>query len=114
MTFTPASHLEETVVEHFHTSTDFMDEAISHWEMLIEDVKSGSVVLQLKPITDQAVQNLLNAKENNNLLHMVLGMLKQIDRFKLFGESQILKINVEICSTKPQQGEIYNVNDVHF
>ncbi|XP_062571659.1 uncharacterized protein LOC134233692 [Saccostrea cucullata] len=61
------------------TDTAILEEAITHGQMDIEDVSSGSVVIQLRPVTDQAVQTLLNARENNRLVELVLGMIKRVN-----------------------------------
>lgn len=91
-------HVEHTLLEKFNTSTAvFEEEAASQGEMFLEKIKSGSVVLQLRPITDQAVQTLLNAKENNKLLQMILGILKQINISKMLNGSETLDINLQVC-----------------
>ena len=85
-----------------------MENAISHGEMYVDDIKPGSVVLQLRPVTEQAANKLLNAKENNRLLEMVLEMLEHIDLEKRVDVSKPLKIKVQVwyaSSTKPKQGE---------
>ena len=84
-----------------------METAISHGEMYVDDIKPGSVVLQLRPVTEQAVNKLLNAKENNRLLEMVLEMLEHTDIVKQVDVSKPLKIQVQVwyaSSTIPKTG----------
>ena len=84
-----------------------MENAISHGEMYVDDIKPGSVVLQLRPVTEQAANKLLNAKENNRLLEMVLEMLEHTDIEKRVDVSKPLKIKVQVwyaSSTKPKPG----------
>ena len=76
--------------------------------MYVEGIKPGSVVLLLRPVTEQAVNKLLNAKENNRLLEMVLEMLEHTDIEKRVDVSKPLKIKVQVWyagSTKPKQGD---------
>ena len=85
-----------------------METAISHGEMYVDDIKPGSVVLQLRPVTEQAANKLLNAKENNRLLEMVLEMLEHTDIEKQVDVSKPLKIKVQVwyaSSTIPKRGE---------
>lgn len=93
-------HPLQEYVEHklLYTSTAGIEvEAASKGEMFIDEVKSGSVVLRLRPITDQAVQALLNAKENNKLLNMIVGILKQIHIPEMFNDPGTLEIKVQVC-----------------
>lgn len=53
---------------------------IAYGHMDIENVSCGSVVLQLRPLTDHAVKTLLNARENNILVDIIFGMLKNIKK----------------------------------
>lgn len=102
--------IERNLRKEFYMSTsEFEEEAASHGEMFIDDVTLGSVVLQLRPITDQAVQTLLNAKENNKLLQMILGMLKQINISKIFHGSETVQIKLQVCyasQRESNQGKI--------
>ena len=85
-----------------------MENAISHGEMYVDNIKPDSVVLQLRPATEQAVNKLLNAKENNRLLEMVLEMLEHTDIEKRVDVSKPLKIKVQVWyagSAKPKQGD---------
>lgn len=55
---------------------DILEEIISQGQMDVDYVTNDPVVLQLRPLTDDAVNTLLNAKENNRLLKMIFGILK--------------------------------------
>ncbi|XP_078339927.1 uncharacterized protein LOC111110586 isoform X5 [Crassostrea virginica] len=96
----------ERLTEEFRASaSEIMENAISHGEMYVDDIKPGSVVLQLRPVTEQAANKLLNAKENNRLLEMVLEMLEHTDIEKRVDVSKPLKIKVQVwyaSSTKPK------------
>lgn len=88
-------HVEQKLL---YTSTaGFEEEAALQGEMFIDEVKSGSVVLRLRPITDGAVHTLLNAKKNNKLLQMILGILKQINLPEMLNDSGTLEIDVQVC-----------------
>ncbi|XP_078324280.1 uncharacterized protein LOC111123198 isoform X2 [Crassostrea virginica] len=87
------------------TETEILEEAISLGQMDLYDISSGSVVLQLRPLTDQATQTLLNAKENNHLLEMIFGMLKRVNISQMMDGSKPLEIKVQVCyasTTKPK------------
>ena len=100
---------DERLIEQFRASASgMMESAISHGEMYVDDIKPGSVILQLRPVTEQAATKLLNAKENNRLLEMILGMLEHTDIGKQVDISKPLNIKVQVWyanSTKPKQGE---------
>lgn len=84
--------------------------ALGHMD--IENVDSGSVVLRLRPLTDQAVQTLLNAKKNNKLIDMIIGMLKNINIADKINDTEPLKIKVQVYYASPakeNQGEIIDV-----
>ena len=83
----------------------FFEEAIMHGQTNIEHVLPGSVVLQLRPVTDEAVQTLLNAKENNALLDMIFGMLKQANIYEILDSSESLELKVQVCYANPDQGD---------
>lgn len=76
--------------------TRILEEAIAHGQMDIEDVATGSVVIQLRPVTDQAVQILLNARENNRLVEMVLGMLKRVNAPDMMQGTESLEVRVQV------------------
>lgn len=89
--------------------TEISSEVISH-QLDLETVSHGSVVLQLRPITDQAVQTLLNAKHNNRLVEMIYGMLTQVDIEKILNDAEPLKIRVNVCyaySVKAKPGKLH-------
>ena len=97
------------LTEEFRASaSEIMENAISHGEMYVDGIQPGSVVLQLRPVTEQAVNKLLNAKENNRLLEMVLEMLEHTDLEKKVDVSKPLQIKVQVwyaSSTEPKPGE---------
>ena len=103
--------VEQKLLMKFRTSTaGFQEEAASQGEVFIDGFTPGSIVLQLRPITDQAAQNLLNAKENNKLFQMILGILKQINISELFNGSETLEINLQVCyARKSNQGNIIHL-----
>lgn len=77
-----------------------------HGQMITEDIYRGSIVLYLRPITDDAVQTLLNAKCNNKLLEMIFGILKKVS-IENIDDGEPLKIKVQIQyakSSKEKQG----------
>lgn len=86
------------------SSTGVLSEVISH-QLDLETVSHGSVVLQLRPITDQAVQTLLNAKHNNTLVKMIYGMLRQVDCENVLNDAEPLKIRVNVCYANSVKGK---------
>lgn len=85
---------------------------VANVHMNIENVDSGSVVLRLRPLTDQAVQTLLNARENNKLVDMIIGMLKNINIADKMNETEPLEIKVQVYYASPakeNQGELVDV-----
>ena len=98
--------VEQALYQHIVSNDiECFEEAIIHGQTNIESVLLGSVVLQLRPVTDEAVQTLLNAKENNALLNMILGMLKQSNIYEIMGSSESLELKVQVCYAKPDQGD---------
>lgn len=83
------------------TDTGILEEAIAHGQMDITGVDSGSVVIQLKPVTDQAVQTLLNARENNRLVEMILGMLKRVNAPEVMQRTEPLEVKVQVSYASP-------------
>lgn len=69
--------VEIYLYECFSSSETFSEEVFTQGQMGVEQVSHGSIVIRLRPISEQAVQNLLSAKENNKLLEMIGGILKQ-------------------------------------
>ena len=106
---TASPQVEQALYQRFQsTETEILEEAISLGQMDLYDISSGSVVLQLRPVTDQATQTLLNAKENNHLLEMIFGMLKRVNISQMMDGSKPLEIKVQVCyasTTKPKSGE---------
>lgn len=70
---------------------------MAYGHMDIENVSCGSVVLQLRPLTDQAVKTLLNAKKNNKLVDIIFGMLKNIKIADKIDGTEPLEIKVQVC-----------------
>lgn len=82
------------------SSTGISEESISCGQMYIEKVSKGSVVLQLRPVTDQAVKTLLNARENNRLVEMITGMLQKSNIAKIM-DGTMFEITVQVRYAKP-------------
>lgn len=85
---------------------------MAYGQMIIEKVLRGSLVLQLRPLTDQAVKTLLNAKENNKLVDIIFRMLKNIKIAEKIDGTEQLKIMVQVCYASPAKentGEEINV-----
>lgn len=78
------------------SDTGILGEALKDRQNDIEDTLSGSVLIRLRPVTDQAVQNLISAKENNNLLQMVFGILRRLNITKLMSEKESLQIQIKV------------------
>ena len=104
-------NVEETIYEGYNLSATGMEEVTaSEAEMTIEKTLLGSVVFQLRPLTDQAAQNLLDAKTNNRLVKMVCGILNQVKIPEMTSGSKPLEIKVQVCyarSAKPNEGKVY-------
>lgn len=81
-------------------NADILETAISCGQMDISEATKGSVVLQLRPVTDDAVQTLLNANENNKLFDMILKMLKKVDKAKVLDYERSLQIRVQVVYAK--------------
>lgn len=95
------SQVEQALQDTHTSSTRILEEAISHGQMDIEEVFEGSVVLQLRPLTDQAVQTLLSARENNRLVEMIIGMLQKANIAKITDGTIPVEIKVQIKYAKP-------------
>lgn len=76
---------------------------MAYGKMIIEKVSHGSLVLQLRPLTDQAVKTLLNAKENNKLVDIIFGMLNNIKFADKIDGTKPLKIMVQVCYASQTQ-----------
>lgn len=72
--------------------------------MDIENVSCGSVVLQLRPLTDHAIKTLLDAKKNNNLVEIVFGMLKNINIADKMDKTEPVEIKVQVCYANRTKG----------
>lgn len=80
------------VLENYHFSdAEILQEAICYGQMDIVNVSTGSVVILLKPHTDQANQTLLYAKDNMRIVQMIIGMLGKIDNEQFMINTDILK-----------------------
>lgn len=104
---TEEGHTESRIEQALYnesSNTGILSEVMTH-QLDLETVSHGSVVLQLRPITDQAVQTLLNAKHNNKLVEMIYGMLKQVDIEKILNDTEPLKIRVNVCYANSVEGK---------
>lgn len=91
----------EQALQNIHpSSTGISEDSISCGQMYIEKVSKGSVVLQLRPVTDQAVKTLLNARENNRLVEMIPGMLQKSNIAKIM-DGTMFEITVQVRYAKP-------------
>lgn len=94
--------LEEYLNQHISPDDAFIrEEVLTHGQMDMEDVRQGSIVLRLRPITDQAVQNLLNAKKNNNLVEMICAILKQVHIEKMVDETTPITVGIQVIYSYP-------------
>lgn len=116
--------VKTVLYQRIHSSdAEIFWEAFNHGQMDIEDISfdsvardtsnfleacndrqtasvSGFVLFRLRPVTDQAVQNLISAKENNKLLKMFLGILRSVNITKVIGETESLPIKIKIFYDK--------------
>lgn len=91
----------EQALQNIHlSSTGISEDSISCGQMYIEKISKGSVILQLRPVTDQAVKTLLNARENNRLVEMITGMLQKSNIAKIM-DGTMLEITVQVRYAKP-------------
>lgn len=108
------ARVEHALFQQLHSSdADILGEVICHGQMNIEKVGLDSVVLILRPLTDQAVQTLLDAKTNNNLAQMIFAMLSKIDIKKMMDNAVPLKIRVQVLyseSAKPKPCKFFFIN----
>lgn len=85
----------EQALQNIHlSSTGISEDSISCGQMYIEKVSKGCVVLQLRPVTDQAVKTLLNAREN------ITGMLQKSNIAKIM-DGTMFEIKVQVRYAKP-------------
>lgn len=68
-------------------------------------VTEGSVIIQLRPVTDDAAQTLLNARENNRLLEMILEILRKVDVARTLNIERTVQIRVQVYYSKLQAPE---------
>lgn len=108
-----AKQTEEDLYQQLKSpASELWELTMAHGHMNIENVDSGSVVLRLRPLTDQAVQTLLNAKKNNKLFDMIFGMLKNINIADKMNDKEPLEIRVQVYYASPpkeNQGELIDV-----
>lgn len=88
--------VEIYLYECFSSSETFSEEVFTQGQMGVEQVSHGSIVIRLRPISDQAVQNLLSAKENNKLLEMIGGILKQAYIKKVTDETTPMRVRIQV------------------
>lgn len=81
------------------SGTGPLEQTIWNANMEIEDFSFGSLVFQLRPVTDHAVQKLLDAKNNNNLLEMIYEILKKINITDIIDGAEPLEIELQISYT---------------
>lgn len=76
---------------------------MAYGHMDIVNVSSGSVVLQLRPLSGHSVQTLLNAKKNNKLLlvEIIFRMLKNINIADKIDKTEPMEIKVQVCYANP-------------
>lgn len=88
--------VEIYLYECFSSSETFSEEVFTQGQMGVEQVSHGSIVIRLRPISDQAVQNLLSAKENNKLLEMIGGILKQAYIKKVTDKTTPMRVRIQV------------------
>lgn len=88
--------LQSYLYECFRSSETFSEEVFTQGQMGVEQVSYGSIVIRLRPISDQAVQNLLNAKENNKLLEMIGGILKEAYIKKVTDKTTPMRVGIQV------------------
>lgn len=102
------AHVEENLFERIQSpGFGIQEETIVHGQMIAEDIYRGSIILHLRPVTDEAAQTLLNAKDNNKLLEMIFRILKKVKVEDIIDEEEPLKIKVQVQyakSSKERQG----------
>lgn len=105
------TQVEHDLYQHINYSdTEILEDSISHGQMEIKNVCLGSVVLQLRPLTDQAVQTLLNAKDNNRLLEIIVGMLKKINIAQIIKRTEPMTIKLQIYSVNSAEAKSGKLN----
>lgn len=93
--------VEHDLYQHINSSdTEILEDTISHGQMDILNVSLGSVVLQLRPLTDQAVKTLLNANDNNRLLELILGIVKKVNIAQILKSTEPLTLKLQVYPVK--------------
>lgn len=101
LTIPGRKEIEQDLVQCISSrNADILETVISCGQMDISEATNGSVVLQLRPVTDDAVQTLLNAIENNRLLDMILEMVKKVEKAKVMDYERPLQIRVQVVYAK--------------
>lgn len=91
------SQIEHELFQRIRSDVpDILEEIISHGQMDVLYVTADPVVLQLRPLTDDAVHTLLNAKENKRLLDMIFGILKTAITVQQFDTEKSNQIRVQV------------------
>lgn len=88
--------LESYIYGLISSSETISEEVFTQGQMGIEQVSHGSIVIRLRPISDQAVQNLLNARENNKLLELIGGILKQAYIKRVTDKTTPMRVRVQV------------------
>lgn len=100
-----AVRVERDLFQQFESSGPWQL-AMAYGHMDIVNASSGSVVLQLRPLTDRAVKTLLDAKKNNNLVEIIFGMLKNINIADKMDKTEPLEIQVQVCYASLAKGNL--------
>lgn len=97
---------DRQVVDGYNRNGTGIDVATALSGMAIDSVRHGCVVFQLRPLTDEAVQNLLDAEKNNTLVKMVCEILKQVKMPEMMFGSKPMEIKVRVCyACSSKEGE---------
>lgn len=100
------TQIEQSLIERFGSSNaDISEAAISIGQMDSSRVTEGSVIIQLRPVTDDAAQTLLNAKKNNRLIEMILEILTKVDIARTLAIERAVQIRVQVYYSKSQAPE---------
>lgn len=100
------TQIEQSLIDSFRSSNaDISEATISIGQMDSSRVTESPVIIQLRPVTDDAVQTLLNAKENNILFEMILGILRKVDIARKLDNERPLQFRVQVYYSKSQVAE---------
>lgn len=106
MSIPGCTQIEQSLIESFGSSkSDISEAAISIGQMDSLRVTEGSVIIQLRPVTDDAAQTLLNARENSRLLEMILEILRKVDVARMLNIERTVQIRVQVYYSKLQAPE---------